>query len=100
MHIPSGQQGTADDLKLPSINIFLEEVEVLENFCHNNLQAKVSVNIARSRIDSELYRLTFVRIHEIKIAQKLISLYRKLTKQHSSLEPLPYLYKNKAPSEQ
>ena len=60
----------------------------------------MSVSIARSLIDSELYRLTFVRIHEIKKAQKLISLYRKLTKQHSLLEPLPYVYKNKAPSEQ
>jgi hypothetical protein len=100
MHIPYVQQAIADDLKLPSINIFLQEIEVLNVVCHNNLQAKVSVSIARSLTDSELYRLTFVRIQEIKKAQKLISLYRKLTKQHSSLEPLPYVYKNKTPSEQ
>jgi len=51
MHKPYANE-KEDDLKLPSINIFLQEIEVLNVFCHNNLQAKVSVSIARSLIDS------------------------------------------------
>jgi hypothetical protein len=76
IRLPFTNQVLADEIKLPSINIFLKEVEILQAVCHNNLQAKVSTILARSRLDGEMYRLTFVSIHDIKKAQKLISIYR------------------------